>query len=84
MSEYLDKIRKELEGLNTFCKHCNGISLHTLRHTCGTWLALNNFSEIQIAGVLGHALSSVTARYVHVAAETRKMLELVESISFYP
>jgi integrase len=62
----------------------NDVTLHTLRHTCGTWLALNNFSEIQIAGVLGHAMSSVTARYVHVAADTRKMLELVETISFYP
>jgi hypothetical protein len=27
MSDHLDKIRKELEGLNTFCKHSNGISL---------------------------------------------------------
>ncbi len=28
MSDHLDKIRKELEGLNTFCKHSNGISLN--------------------------------------------------------
>src|ERR1019366_5951325 len=44
----------------------HGASLHTLRHTFASVAADLGYSELTIAGVLGHRGSSVTARYAHV------------------
>lgn len=43
------------------------ISIHTLRHTFGAVAATLGYSELTIAGLLGHSAGSVTARYAHVA-----------------
>ena len=43
-----------------------GVSLHTLRHTFASVAADLGYSELTIAGLLGHRGSSVTARYAHV------------------
>ena len=43
------------------------ISAHTLRHTYATVATSLGFSELTIAGLLGHSAGSVTARYAHVA-----------------
>lgn len=43
-----------------------GISVHTLRHTFAATAAGMGYSELTIAGLLGHRISSVTARYAHV------------------
>jgi integrase len=43
-----------------------GASLHTLRHTFASVAADLGYSELTIAGLLGHRGSSVTARYAHV------------------
>ena len=41
-------------------------SLHTLRHSFAAAAAELGFSELTIAGLLGHRMSGVTARYAHV------------------
>jgi integrase len=43
-----------------------GVSPHTLRHSFGSIAAELGFSEITIAGLLGHAARGVTQRYSHV------------------
>jgi integrase len=43
-----------------------GVSLHTLRHSYASVAADLGYSELTIAGLLGHRGSSVTARYAHV------------------
>ena len=43
-----------------------GITLHVLRHSFAATAAEMGFSELTIAGMLGHTVSGVTARYAHV------------------
>lgn len=45
------------------------LRIHDLRHTAGSWLAQEGFSEAVISEVLGHARSGVTAGYVHLRPE---------------
>jgi len=42
------------------------VSLHTLRHSFAAAAAEMGFSELTIAGLLGHTVPGVTARYAHV------------------
>jgi len=42
------------------------VTLHTLRHTFAAIAAELGFSELTIAGLLGHSVPGVTARYAHV------------------
>jgi len=42
------------------------ITIHTLRHTFASTAAGLGFSELTIAGLLGHSLSGITARYAHM------------------
>lgn len=44
-----------------------GVTPHTLRHSFASVALELNYSELTIAGLLGHRLSSVTARYSHHA-----------------
>ena len=39
---------------------------HTLRHSFAAAAAELGFSELTIAGLLGHSVPGVTARYAHV------------------
>jgi integrase len=43
-----------------------GVTLHVLRHTFAAVAAEMGFSELTIAGLLGHSVPGVTARYAHV------------------
>jgi len=43
-----------------------GVTAHVLRHTFATIAAEMGFSELTIAGLLGHASQGVTQRYVHL------------------
>lgn len=45
----------------------SGVSPHILRHTFAATAASMGYSELTIAGLLGHASGSVTGRYAHVA-----------------
>jgi site-specific recombinase XerD len=42
------------------------VTVHTLRHTFASTAAELGFSELTIAGLLGHSVPGVTARYAHV------------------
>ncbi len=44
----------------------DGITPHVLRHTFAATAAGMGFSELTIAGLLGHRVAGVTARYAHV------------------
>ncbi|MEM6847608.1 MAG: tyrosine-type recombinase/integrase [Pseudomonadota bacterium] len=44
----------------------DGVSPHTLRHTFAATAAEMGYSELTIAGLLGHASRGITARYAHV------------------
>ena len=61
------------------------VTPHTLRHSLASLSADLGFSDNVIAGMLGHARSSITSRYIHlekalieaadkVAAETRRLM----------
>lgn len=43
-----------------------GVTVHVLRHSFAAAAAEMGFSELTIAGMLGHTVSGVTARYAHV------------------
>ena len=42
------------------------VTVHTLRHSFAAAAAELGFSELTIAGLLGHTVPGVTARYAHV------------------
>ncbi|MGO8915860.1 MAG: tyrosine-type recombinase/integrase [Stellaceae bacterium] len=44
----------------------DGVTVHVLRHTFAAVAAELGYSELTIAGLLGHAVPGVTARYAHV------------------
>jgi integrase len=54
--------------LARLCDHARleDVTLHTLRHSFAAMAAELGFSELTIAGLLGHAVPGVTARYAHV------------------
>jgi site-specific recombinase XerD len=56
-------INKETEKL--FIEK-SGVSIHTLRHSYASIAAEMGYSELTIAGLLGHSLGSVTNRYSHL------------------
>jgi integrase len=43
-----------------------GVTVHVLRHSFAATAAELGFSELTIAGLLGHSVPGVTARYAHV------------------
>lgn len=42
------------------------LTIHSVRHTVGSWLTIAGHSERHIAELLGHAQRSVTSRYAHL------------------
>ena len=43
-----------------------GVTVHMLRHSFAATAAEMGFSELTIAGLLGHSVPGITARYAHV------------------
>jgi len=43
------------------------LSVHSIRHTVGSWLTIAGHPERHVAEVLGHSLQSITRRYAHLA-----------------
>jgi integrase len=43
-----------------------GVTLHTLRHSFASVAAELGYSELTIAGLLGHSVPGITARYSHL------------------
>jgi integrase len=56
--------------LSRVCRRAElvGVTPHVLRHTFASIAAELGFSELTIAGLLGHAAQGVTQRYVHLDA----------------
>jgi integrase len=54
--------------LARICKKAKveGVTLHVLRHSFASAAAEMGYSELTIAGLLGHSVPGVTARYAHV------------------
>jgi integrase len=54
--------------LDRICKKARleGVTLHVLRHTFAAIASEMGFSELIIAGLLGHSVPGVTGRYAHV------------------
>jgi integrase len=44
-----------------------GVTIHVLRHSFAATAAEMGYSELTIAGMLGHSVPGITARYAHVA-----------------
>jgi integrase len=44
----------------------DGVTVHVLRHSFAATAAEMGFSELTIAGLLGHTVASVTGRYAHI------------------
>jgi integrase len=42
-----------------------GVSPHTLRHTCGTWMAQSGVDLWKIAGWLGQSYATTVELYAH-------------------
>lgn len=55
--------------LERVCKRAEveGVTVHVLRHSFAATAAGMGYSELTIAGLLGHTIASVTGRYAHVA-----------------
>lgn len=45
----------------------DGVTIHVLRHSFAATAAEMGYSELTIAGLLGHSVPGITARYAHVA-----------------
>jgi site-specific recombinase XerD len=55
------------------------VTVHVLRHSFAATAAEMGFSELTIAGLLGHAVTGVTARYAHVP--DRALLAAADQVS---
>ncbi|NTG12668.1 integrase arm-type DNA-binding domain-containing protein [Agrobacterium rhizogenes] len=57
------------KALDQVCSRAKleGITVHVLRHSFAATAAEMGYSELTIAGLLGHSVPGVTARYAHVA-----------------
>lgn len=60
----LINIRKPFDAICAVAE-IDGATPHTLRHSYATCAHELNYSELTIAGLLGHRAGSVTARYAH-------------------
>jgi integrase len=56
------------KALERICKRAAlaGVTVHVLRHSFAAAAAELGYSELTIAGLLGHSVPGVTARYAHV------------------
>jgi integrase len=48
----------------------SGVTIHVLRHSFAATAAEMGFSELTIAGLLGHSVPGITARYAHIPDRT--------------
>jgi integrase len=56
-----------------------GVTVHALRHTFAATAAEMGYSELTIAGLLGHSVPGVTARYAHIA--DRALVAAADAVS---
>lgn len=47
-----------------------GVTLHTLRHTAASHMAMNGFSALEIGFILGHKTLAMVKRYSHLSVSS--------------
>lgn len=52
-------------------KIAGGVSFHTLRHSCASFMAMSGVNMLVIAETLGHRSMAMTKRYSHIAVTHR-------------
>jgi len=57
----------------------SGVTVHVLRHSFAATAAEMGYSELTIAGLLGHTLPGVTARYAHIP--DRALVSAADSVA---
>lgn len=67
--------------LERLCKRASitDVTIHTLRHTYASVAAELGYSELTIAGLIGHKSSGITARYAHLP--DRALLSAADTVS---
>ena len=60
-------VRNVSKAFRAACKRAGitGVTRHTLRHTCGTWMAMRGVPLWEIGGWLGHSNERTTELYAH-------------------
>jgi integrase len=76
--EHFVGMAKVLERLCTKAE-LEGVTIHVLRHTFAATAAEMGYSELTIAGLLGHTMPGVTARYAHVP--DRALVSAADAVS---
>jgi len=69
----------KLLGRICFQARLQGVTVHVLRHSFAAMAAEMGYSELIIAGLLGHSVAGVTARYAHVP--DRALLAAADHVS---
>jgi integrase len=69
-----EPIKRIVKGFSAACKRAGleGVTPHTLRHTCATWQAKAGVDLHQIGGWLGHSDPRTTMIYAHHHPEHKK------------
>ena len=57
-----------------------GVTFHTLRHTCASWLVMEGVPLFEVSKLLRHASIQMTERYAHLAPD--HLRDAVASIKF--
>jgi integrase len=70
-------------GLNKGVEdHRQRVVFHTLRHTFGSWLAIQGTPILAIKELMGHKTLAMTERYAHLIPEMKKQTALELEASF--
>jgi len=63
-----DRIKDVKRSMRTACRRAGltGVTFHTLRHTCASWLGqMSGVEALTIRDLLGHSSVTMTDRYMH-------------------
>ncbi len=67
-TEVGDRIKDVKTAVRSACKRAEltGVTFHTLRHTCASWLGqMSGVEAVTIRDLLGHSSVTMTDRYMH-------------------
>ena len=67
-TEIGDRIKDVKTAMRSVCRRVGleGVTFHTLRHTCASWLGqMSGVEALTIRDLLGHSSVSMTDRYMH-------------------
>jgi site-specific recombinase XerD len=64
------QLRKEFIAARIKAGLPREVTLHTLRHTCASWLIQAGVDLFTVGKILGHSGPQTTARYAHLSTQT--------------